>query len=169
MPQISKRIKLYCWGSTMYRQNVPLLRMFFQHHPHPLPPSTPPPPSLSLCWGMPPRPSHLWVITFSRFRPDGWKSLCVLQEGKFGMHDRCMKIGHILCIFCCWVGVLAFFSAKTILPNSAHQVSVFCFFFFSPTHFALVIFSPSSLAQKLQCWNKKHVCTEAWVNLCRNH
>lgn len=90
---------------------------------------TPLSPSLSLCWGMPQRPSHLWVITFSRFRLDGWKRTSVFyRQVKSGMHVSfrdvcCRSIGHDLAIFRSQVGVL-FFHQEPFLPNSAHQVSM---------------------------------------------
>lgn len=83
---------------------------------------------------MPQRPSHLWVITFSRFRLDGWKRASVFyRRVKSGMHvsfrDVCCRgIGHDLAIFRSQVGVL-FFHQEPFLPNSAHQVSVSVFFF----------------------------------------
>lgn len=116
-----------------------------------------PPPSLSLCWGMPPRPSHLWVITFSRFRLDGWKNLCFLQAGEVVdarfcsrrfLHENKTHLGHILLPG--WgFGIFLIKDCFTKLRTPS-----FCVVFFSllPYSFALVIFSPSFSRPETAVW-----------------
>lgn len=131
----------------MYKQNVPLLRIFFQcfsglFFTSPLFPS-----SLSLCRGMPQRPSHLWVITFSRFRLDGWKSLCFTGGWSRGCAflSETFAASNLRHVLLPGLGYLAFFFFFFLHQGPFYETQrteFLCSFFrlFSPTRLLLLFF-----------------------------